>query len=414
MLHLGPRCGTLVQSIAALAVLGASDAFTFVSIGDWGDPAAKELNQYMGAKKPEFVLAIGDNFYSKGVTGLTDPQFKAKFEDTFTDPNLNVTFYVTSGNHDYYGGQVGISAEIEYTNHSSRWEFPDYYHDKEFTTKDGTTILVVAIDTWRLNSGDTFVKFDAKSGRMALHSKAAVEEALASGNMLQSTYDTLMEHFEEEDPDDPIPWCGGGRAGGAACTGDQEQLEWIKSTLMGSEADWKVVMGHFPIYSCTQHEHGDTPKLIAELDPILHAAKADMYFSGHDHILQHTLREGVHYFGSGAGAMKHTGVNKQYKGLLGVHESNYGFMVHEGNKTAMKTTFVIDDGSEPYTYTIIKPPRGQAASASAPVSRGSGPSAVQVDAMQGGALRGGSPLEQVASGNDGSAPRAKGLRQSKH
>ena len=47
---------------------------------------------------------------------------------------------------------------------------------------------------------------------------------------------------------------------------------------------------------------------------------------GHDHILQHTKRGDVHYFGSGAGAMKHTGINLKYEGLLGVHEGHYGFV----------------------------------------------------------------------------------------
>jgi tartrate-resistant acid phosphatase type 5 len=381
----------LVRSALCLCQLAAFSApvrgFKFLSIGDWGDPAAKELNKWMGAESGvEFVIGIGDNFYSKGVSGIKDPQFKEKFEETFTEPGLNVSWYITAGNHDYYGGETGIKAEIEYSKHSSRWEFPDYYYDEKITAKDGTKVHVIAIDTWRLNGGDTFVKFDAKSGRMALHSKAAVQEALDSGAMLQSTYDTLIAHFDEEDPDDPIPWCGGGRAGGAPCTGDQEQLQWLEKVLMTSDADWKVVMGHFPIYSCTRGEHGETPKLIAVLDPILHKAKADMYFNGHDHILQHTAREGVHYFGSGAGAMKHTGVNAQYKGLMGYHESHYGFMVHEGNKTALTTTFVIDDGSKPYSYTIHK---------------GVGHQRTGV-----AALRGGAPLEQRAAGNDGSLPRA--------
>ena len=39
-------------------------------------------------------------------------------------------------------------------------------------------------------------------------------------------------------------------------------------------------------------------------------------------------RGNVHYFGSGAGAMKHTGINAQYEGLLGVHEGHYGFVSH--------------------------------------------------------------------------------------
>ena len=383
--------GLVVAAMAAcLATARPADAFTFLSIGDWGGSAAKKLNPYMGQQTPEFVIAIGDNFYSRGVKGIEDSQFQTKFEDTFTAPSLkNVSWYVTSGNHDYYGGQAGIDAEIEYTNHSQRWEFPDYYHSKDIIAADGTKILVVATDTWRINGGDTFVKFDPQTERMALHSQAHVEEMYRSGNMLKSTYETLLEHFEEEDATDPIPW-------DPTKSHDKVQLDWVEATLMGSDADWKVVMGHFPIYSATTHEHGETPKLIKYLDPILHKAKADMYFSGHDHILQHTIREGVSYFGepfcsnqkessgpflgittcdssltlfaraemtaaipcaphmrsdgagSGAGAMKHTGVNKRYPGLQGSASAQYGFMVHEGNKTALTTTFVMDDGSRPY------------------------------------------------------------------
>jgi hypothetical protein len=87
-------------------------------------------------------------------------------------PSLNVTWYVTSGNHDYYGGQAGIDAEIEYSDHSNRWHFPDYYYNKELTTADGTTILIVAIDTWRINGGDTFVKFDPQVGGARAHQYA--------------------------------------------------------------------------------------------------------------------------------------------------------------------------------------------------------------------------------------------------
>ena len=71
----------------------------------------EELNKPMGTFTPEFVLSLGDNFYSKGVKSVDDPQFKSKYEETFDSPSLQVPWYVCSGNHDYYGGSKGIAAE---------------------------------------------------------------------------------------------------------------------------------------------------------------------------------------------------------------------------------------------------------------------------------------------------------------
>ena len=70
---------------------------SFMSIGDWGDKGAKDLSPIMGKYSAEvlwitqsmsigvyecesfqFVLAIGDNFYDTGVSGIDDPQFKVR------------------------------------------------------------------------------------------------------------------------------------------------------------------------------------------------------------------------------------------------------------------------------------------------------------------------------------------------
>jgi hypothetical protein len=61
--------------------------------------------------------------------------------------------------------------------------------------------------------------------------------------------------------------------------------------------------------------------------PILTEQGVDAYFSGHDHILQHIYddREGpTHFFGSGAGARSHSGVNDGYTGLQVTAEGGGG------------------------------------------------------------------------------------------
>ena len=143
-----------------------------------GDTEAKDygVNTVMGTYADTldamFVLAIGDNMYDTGVTSVDDPQFQSKFEEPFTAESLNIPWYVVGGNHDYYGS---IDAQIQYSDKSYRWIFPDYYYSQTVTGDDGTTALLVGIDTWRLNGGDTYVSHDPVTGRSHLRSRALVE-----------------------------------------------------------------------------------------------------------------------------------------------------------------------------------------------------------------------------------------------
>jgi len=314
-----------------------------MSIGDWGDEAAKNVAPVMAEYSPEFILAIGDNFYDRGVSGIDDPQFKEKFEDTFTGESLQVPWYVCAGNHDYYGGAKGIQAEMDYSNSSKRWNYPSLYYAQNINTTDGTSILLVSTDTWRLNGGDTFVAFDPATNRSALRNITDILVKHQAGEITDGTAEQLLKHFSADDEENPLQ-----------VSGDDDQLKFIEDTLSGSSADWKIVMGHFPVHSATQKEHGDTPSLITDLQPLLEKYQADMYFNGHDHILQHIQINNVHYFGSGAGAREHSGVNTDYVGLKGYQEGSYGFMVHNGDKNSLTTSFISADGSVTYNYTITK------------------------------------------------------------
>ena len=48
----------------------------------------------------EFVLGVGDNFYSHGIsTDAHDPRFKETFEDVYTGSHLDdLPFYFIAGN----------------------------------------------------------------------------------------------------------------------------------------------------------------------------------------------------------------------------------------------------------------------------------------------------------------------------
>eukprot|EP01062_Namystynia_karyoxenos_P043529 TRINITY_DN318_c0_g2_i1.p1 TRINITY_DN318_c0_g2~~TRINITY_DN318_c0_g2_i1.p1 ORF type:complete len:367 (+),score=140.79 TRINITY_DN318_c0_g2_i1:94-1101(+) len=335
-----------MRATAALSLMMASGsaAVDFLSIGDWGDSGAKELAPVMGKYNPDFVLAIGDNFYDKGVSSVDDPQFKSKFEDTFTAPSLlKVPWFIAAGNHDYYGGTKGVQAEMEYSKKSARWTYPSWYFTKDITGSDGTKVTVVSVDTWRINGGDTYVIWDHRNNTGVLRDVELVHRHHKEGKITTTTRDLLFKNFKPQDPASPVE-----------STGDADQLTWLKGVLSGSSADWKVVMGHFPVHSCTKGEHGDTPSLIKNLAPVLEQGGAIAYFSGHDHIMQHIVDNKVHYIGSGAGARKHSGVNTGYQGLQGYVEGAYGFSVHTATKTTLTTQFVDDTGAVKYSFNITK------------------------------------------------------------
>jgi hypothetical protein len=83
-----------------------------------------------------------------------------------------------------------------------------------------------------------------------------------------------------------------------------EQLRWLDSTLAATTAQWKIVVGHHPVYVASSR-YEDNPYLISDLVPIMERHGVQVYFAGHDHNLQHLWPEGspIHYFVSGAGSL---------------------------------------------------------------------------------------------------------------
>lgn len=81
-----------------------------------------------------------------------------------------------------------------------------------------------------------------------------------------------------------------------------QQLAWLKSTLANSDAPWKIIYGHHPIYS-SGSRHGNSPDLIEKLCPIFQQYAVQLYCCGHDHNYERTHPiQGTTYLISGAGS----------------------------------------------------------------------------------------------------------------
>lgn len=127
----------------------STPALRFLLIGDWGGQpkdrmAQKRVAQQMGRTAARFpepttpVIALGDNFYRRGVQSSDDELFKLAFEEVYDAPALQNRWHVVAGNRDHKGN---VGAQLAYTQLSQRWYFPALYYTETFTLP-GTRISV--------------------------------------------------------------------------------------------------------------------------------------------------------------------------------------------------------------------------------------------------------------------------------
>ena len=122
------------DSSKAVSIIMSEPDIFFFAVGDFGHSCpntvaiAAAMNEYAekNDRKPDFVLALGDNFYPEGVINAEDPQFQHSWEHVFLiHQNLRVPWKVVLGNHDYMGN---YQAQIEFTNHPKNpegiWQLP--------------------------------------------------------------------------------------------------------------------------------------------------------------------------------------------------------------------------------------------------------------------------------------------------
>lgn len=136
---------------------------------------------------------------------------------------------------------------------------------------------------------------------------------------------------------------------------NEAELEWLDRELSKSQTPWRVVYGHYHIFSATR---GDNKELIEKLLPILERHSVDVYLNGHDHNLQELKSEGgVHFFVSGGGGAGLYDLNPYDRSVF--KEKVNGFSVLEADDEHLKISFVGIDGREIYHQVLQKKPSAQ-------------------------------------------------------
>lgn len=272
---------------------------TFLTIGDWGNRkfrkeaklVAEAMARAAGEQKVKFILAAGDNFYPAGVSGIDDPLWQLAFEDVYSQKALNVPWYVALGNHDHKGS---VQAQIDYSQHSNRWSLPQPYYVVQQRLSD------ISADFFFLDTN-------------------------------------------------PLAQVGWWKELVWADPQAEAQLQWLERELAASSADWKIVVGHHPVFS--GGSHGNTRFLAERLPPIFEEHGVQLYLNGHDHDLQHIHQGRTNYLTSGAAAS-----SRETSAIGGTKfaEAKLGFLSTRLGPASATLSFIGADSSTLHEAVIVR------------------------------------------------------------
>jgi len=102
-----------------------------LAFGDFGNGSEEQRRTAAAMRRShqehpfDLGLTLGDNFYERGMSGLSDPRWSSQWEDLYGP--LGIRFYPVLGNHDWKNAD-SPAAEILYSGQSSSWAMPALYY----------------------------------------------------------------------------------------------------------------------------------------------------------------------------------------------------------------------------------------------------------------------------------------------
>ena len=281
------------------------DGFNFYVANDLGrngyfkqKPVAEIMGNLAGSLGIEFVAAAGDVHHFNGVQSVEDPLWMTNYELIYSHPDLMIDWFPILGNHEYRGNTQAV---IDYSQVSRRWEMQGRYYVKSFAPE---------------NKDGSFAAFDLFF--------------IDTTPLIDSYHNAKYPDVQKQDT--------------------AAQLRWLGRELERSKADFKIVIGHHPIY-VSEKKRRDEQSLVSKLDPILRKYKVDIYIAGHSHTFQRLTKEGspVNYVVNGSASLG----REPLKGAdTRFCSSDEGFSVVSAGKDAVKMTFINYKGEAIYQFEV--------------------------------------------------------------
>ena len=232
---------------AGFARAEAASDCAFLVVGDWGRrgnatqrAVAAQMARRARSLNSNFVVTVGDNFYTSGVRSLESAHWRQSFLDVYDMDALPI-WYPALGNHDYLGDP---DIQVAYAELSAHWRMPSRYYRKTVIAGPDCTIDLFILDTYPIADPEG-------------HRRPAAEV--------------------------------------------RAQWNWFDREAATSRADWKIVFGHHPLRT-SGWQAREYPYLRRWLAPRLELYNVQAYVAGHDHHLEHIQARGVAHIITGGGA----------------------------------------------------------------------------------------------------------------
>jgi tartrate-resistant acid phosphatase type 5 len=217
------------------------------------------LQTYCKTSKCDFGVMLGDNIYPDGVDGEDADDDQERFDDVFIKPftpllenNPDFRIFPALGNHDWRGKRKGVQAQVDFLKTTPPFDMRGNFYSVK--PKDTAGLVeVFVIDTEMLLSTQTVY---------AAHLTDDGNEARDSEDI--KTAKAFTKPVTEA---------------------EKNQLGWLKGALKASTAQWKIVVGHHPLWSSGSSKFEQAHALRRILLPVL-CGQADAYFAGHEHTLE--------------------------------------------------------------------------------------------------------------------------------
>ncbi len=223
-------------------------------------PVSSAIKNFCKENSCDFGVMPGDNIYPRGADGAADglldaDRFRRAFKEPFSgllDGNQAFRFYSALGNHDWYNSRAGALAQVSYSEKT-----PPMFMDGLFYT----------------------VKPEAANG--------AIEIFVVDTEMMMAAEEIQFYKLDDEGVPYATKQIGrGGHENAMPQTAKEKgQLSWLSQALKKSDAQWKFIVAHHPLWESKGSKHQQSIVLRKILRPMV-CQYADAYFAGHQHTLE--------------------------------------------------------------------------------------------------------------------------------